>query len=360
MNNSFIQINNISKHFADVKAVDDVSFEIKEGEFFSLLGPSGCGKTTLLRLLAGFEYPTSGNLLIDGTDITALPPDKRPTNMVFQNYAIFPHLNVEKNIQFGLRKLGLSGDEIEKRVKDVLSLVKLEGYEERFSNQLSGGQRQRVALARALVRQPKVLLLDEPLGALDKKLRDEMQLELRTLQKNIGITFVFVTHDQQEAISMSDRVAVMNNGKIQQLSAPNELYKNPENIFVSDFIGETNFLKAETKSNDGEFINVSIEELGEFKIKNNLNITSNSSNVVCSIRPESMMISREKSDWDVCLDAEIRQTSYLGEMTRFYVEAKGIEKLITVSSQHFDNQSFEDNKCFVSMSLEDISLLNKK
>ena len=360
MNNSFIQINNISKHFADVKAVDNVSFEIKEGEFFSLLGPSGCGKTTLLRLLAGFEYPTSGNLLIDGTDITALPPDKRPTNMVFQNYAIFPHLNVEKNIQFGLRKLGLSGDEIEKRVKDVLSLVKLEGYEERFSNQLSGGQRQRVALARALIRQPKVLLLDEPLGALDKKLRDEMQLELRTLQKNIGITFVFVTHDQQEAISMSDRVAVMNNGKIQQLSAPNELYKNPENIFVSDFIGETNFLKAETKSNDGEFINVSIEELGEFKIKNNLNITSNSSNVVCSIRPESMMISREKSDWDVCLDAEIRQTSYLGEMTRFYVEAKGIEKLITVSSQHFDNQSFEDNKCFVSMSLEDISLLNKK
>ena len=194
MNNSFIQINNISKHFADVKAVDDVSFEIKEGEFFSLLGPSGCGKTTLLRLLAGFEYPTSGNLLIDGIDITTLPPDKRPTNMVFQNYAIFPHLNVEKNIQFGLRKLGLSGDEIEKRVKDVLSLVKLEGYEERFSNQLSGGQRQRVALARALVRQPKVLLLDEPLGALDKKLRDEMQLELRTLQKNIGITFVFVTH----------------------------------------------------------------------------------------------------------------------------------------------------------------------
>ena len=272
MNNSFIQINNISKHFADVKAVDDVSFEIKEGEFFSLLGPSGCGKTTLLRLLAGFEYPTSGNLLIDGTDITALPPDKRPTNMVFQNYAIFPHLNVEKNIQFGLRKLGLSNDEIDKRVKDVLLLVKLEGYEERFSNQLSGGQRQRVALARALVRQPKVLLLDEPLGALDKKLRDEMQLELRTLQKNIGITFVFVTHDQQEAISMSDRVAVMNEGKIQQLSEPNELYKNPENIFVSDFIGETNFLKAETKSSDGDFINVSIEGLGEFKIKNNLNI----------------------------------------------------------------------------------------
>ena len=276
MNDSFIQINRISKHFGNVKAVDDVSFQIKEGEFFSLLGPSGCGKTTLLRLLAGFEYPTNGNLLLDGIDITALPPDKRPTNMVFQNYAIFPHINVEKNVQFGLRKLGLTSDEISKRVKDVLSLVKLEGYEERFSSQLSGGQRQRVALARALVRQPKVLLLDEPLGALDKKLRDEMQLELRTLQKEIGITFVFVTHDQQEAISMSDRVAVMSEGKIQQMSSPNELYKNPQNIFVSDFIGETNFLKAKTESKDGEYINVNIENLGQFKVKNSLNISENS------------------------------------------------------------------------------------
>ena len=360
MNNSFIQINNISKHFADVKAVDDVSFQIKEGEFFSLLGPSGCGKTTLLRLLAGFEYPSTGNLLIDGVDITELSPDKRPTNMVFQNYAIFPHLNVEKNIQFGLRKLGLSNDEIDNRVKDVLTLVKLEGYEERFSNQLSGGQRQRVALARALVRQPKVLLLDEPLGALDKKLRDEMQLELRTLQKNIGITFVFVTHDQQEAISMSDRVAVMSEGKIQQLSAPNELYKKPQNIFVSDFIGETNFLKATTKSQDGEYINVSIEDLGEFSVKNDLNLDENSSDVVCSVRPETMMIDKVKSDWDICLEAEIKQTSYLGEMTKFYVETKEIEKTITVSSQYFDNKSFENNKCFISISLDDISLLKKK
>ena len=360
MNSSFIQINEISKHFGSVRAVDNVSFQIHEGEFFSLLGPSGCGKTTLLRLLAGFEYPTNGNLLLDGIDITSLPPDKRPTNMVFQNYAIFPHINVEKNIQFGLRKLGLSKEEIEKRVKDVLSLVKLEGYEERFSSQLSGGQRQRVALARALVRQPKVLLLDEPLGALDKKLRDEMQLELRSLQKEIGITFVFVTHDQQEAISMSDRVAVMSEGKIQQLSAPNELYKNPQNIFVSDFIGETNFLKASTKAQDGEHINVSIENLGEFKIKNNLNISENSFDVVCSIRPEAMRIDTVKSDWDICLEGKIRQTSYLGEMTKFYVETKELEKIITVSSQHFDNQSFKNNDCFISISLEDISLLNKK
>ena len=360
MNDSFIEINGISKHFGNVKAVDDVSFQIKEGEFFSLLGPSGCGKTTLLRLLAGFEYPTSGNLLLDGSDITALPPDKRPTNMVFQNYAIFPHINVEKNVQFGLRKLGLTSDEIVKRVKDVLSLVKLEGYEERYSSQLSGGQRQRVALARALVRQPKVLLLDEPLGALDKKLRDEMQLELRTLQKEIGITFVFVTHDQQEAISMSDRVAVMSEGKIQQMSSPNELYKNPQNIFVSDFIGETNFLKAKTDSKEGEYINVNIEDLGSFKIKNNLNISENASDVICSVRPETMMIDKEKSDWDICLEGKIKQTSYLGEMTKFYVETKEIEKIITVSSQYFDNQSFQDSKCFISINLNDISLLNKK
>ena len=239
-------------------------------------------------------------------------------------------------------------------------MVKLEGYEERYSSQLSGGQRQRVALARALVRQPKVLLLDEPLGALDKKLRDEMQLELRTLQKEIGITFVFVTHDQQEAISMSDRVAVMSEGKIQQMSSPNELYKNPQNIFVSDFIGETNFLKANTGLKDGEYINVNIENLGQFKVKNSLNISENSSDVICSVRPETMMIDVEKSDWDICLEAKIKQTSYLGEMTKFYVETKEIEKVITVSSQYFDNQSFKDNKCFISINLNDISLLNKK
>ena len=204
------------------------------------------------------------------------------------------------------------------------------------------------------------MLLDEPLGALDKKLRDEMQLELRTLQKEIGITFVFVTHDQQEAISMSDRVAVMSEGKIQQMSSPNELYKNPQNIFVSDFIGETNFLKAKTDSKDGEYINVNIEDLGSFKIKNNLNISENAPDVICSVRPETMMIDREKSDWDICLEGKIKQTSYLGEMTKFYVETKEIEKIITVSSQYFDNQSFQDGKCFISINLNDISLLNKK
>ena len=224
MNRSFIQIKNVSKHFGDVKAVDNVSIEIEEGEFFSLLGPSGCGKTTLLRALAGFEYPQSGSLFIDGIDVTSLPPEKRDCNLVFQSFALFPHINVKKNVAFGLRKFGLTESELDRKVSDVLDLVKLDGYDERYPNQLSGGQKQRVALARALVRQPKLLLLDEPLSALDKALRDSMRIELRNLQKEVGITFILVTHDQQEAISMSDRVAVMNDGKIEQISSPNELY----------------------------------------------------------------------------------------------------------------------------------------
>ena len=199
MNENFIQINRISKHFGNVKAVDDVSFSIKEGEFFSLLGPSGCGKTTLLRLLAGFEYPTNGNLLIDGSDITALPPDKRPTNMVFQNYAIFPHLNVEENVAYGLRSKRDPSLNQNKLVDEALELVGLSGLNKRSSNALSGGQKQRVALARALILKPKVLLLDEPLSALDKKLREQMQSELRHLQRAVGITFILVTHDQEEA-----------------------------------------------------------------------------------------------------------------------------------------------------------------
>jgi len=360
MNNSFIQINNISKHFADVKAVDDVSFEIKEGEFFSLLGPSGCGKTTLLRLLAGFEYPTSGNLLIDGTDITALPPDKRPTNMVFQNYAIFPHLNVEKNIQFGLRKLGLSNDEIDKRVKDVLSSVKLEGYEERFSNQLSGGQRQRVALARALVRQPKVLLLDEPLGALDKKLRDEMQLELRNLQRSVGITFIFVTHDQEEAMTMSDRVAVMNKGKILQISPPRDLYDNPKNLFVGDFIGQINFLDTQIVKIEGNIAKVLINKLGEHELVTNNNNLSQNESIVCAIRPETIIISKtnEKIS-DICIKGVIANTSFYGNMTYIYVKIEGLSKPIMVSTSDVHDGLSHNSDCYLNIHLKDIRIIQK-
>jgi spermidine/putrescine transport system ATP-binding protein len=229
---------------AAVRALDDVSVQIRKGEFFTLLGPSGCGKTTLLRLIAGFEAPTSGMILLDGADITHLPPNQRPVNTVFQSYALFPHLTVAQNVAFGLQMQGKPTAEVKARSNQMLALVKLEAMAGRKVSQLSGGQQQRVALARALAPQPKVLLLDEPLSALDLKLRKEMQIELKRLQMETGITFVFVTHDQEEALTMSDRIAVMSAGHIQQIGTPREIYTRPVNRFVADFIGETNFLTA--------------------------------------------------------------------------------------------------------------------
>jgi spermidine/putrescine ABC transporter ATP-binding subunit len=233
----FIAIRNLSKRFGSVRAVDGVDLEIGQGEFFALLGSSGCGKTTLLRLIAGFEMPNSGETLLDGQPMSDVPPNRRPVNMVFQNYAIFPHLNVRDNIAYGLRRMRLSRAERDRRVDEALALIKLQGFETRRSDQLSGGQRQRVALARALVRRPLVLLLDEPLGALDKQLRARMQIELRALQQKVGITFVFVTHDQEEALSMSDRIAVMADGRVLQVDTPTRLYERPASRAVADFIG---------------------------------------------------------------------------------------------------------------------------
>jgi len=227
-----------------VRALDDVSVAIRKGEFFTLLGPSGCGKTTLLRLIAGFESPTSGQILLSGADITDLPPNRRPVNTVFQSYALFPHLDVARNVAFGLEMLGRPKAEVSARTVEMLALVRLETFAGRKVSQLSGGQQQRVALARALAPKPQVLLLDEPLSALDLKLRKEMQSELKRLQTETGITFVFVTHDQEEALTMSDRIAVMSAGRIQQLGTPREIYTHPRNRFVADFIGETNFLTA--------------------------------------------------------------------------------------------------------------------
>ncbi len=241
-----ISARNVVKAFGQgagtVKALDDVSVDIRKGEFFTLLGPSGCGKTTLLRLIAGFEMPSGGTILLDGTDITTLPPNRRPVNTVFQSYALFPHLTVAQNVAFGLQMLGRPASEVKTRTAQMLALVKLEAMAGRRTSQLSGGQQQRVALARALAPQPKVLLLDEPLSALDLKLRKEMQIELKRLQLETGITFIFVTHDQEEALTMSDRIAVMSAGKIQQVGTAKEIYIHPRNRFVASFIGETNFL----------------------------------------------------------------------------------------------------------------------
>ncbi len=237
-----IRLTDLSKHFRDVRAVDRVSLDIRTGEFFSMLGPSGCGKTTTLRMIGGFELPTAGRIELRGRDVTMAPPDKRPVNMVFQNYALFPHLDVAGNIAFGLQRKNVDKGQIKRRVSEALDLVHLAGYDRRKPNQLSGGQQQRVALARALVNRPDVLLLDEPLGALDLKLRKALQIELKRVQSEVGITFVYVTHDQEEALTMSDRIAVMHGGKVEQLGTPEELYERPRTRFVADFIGTSNLL----------------------------------------------------------------------------------------------------------------------
>lgn len=243
-----VGITGITKRFGDVVAVDDISLDIGDGEFFALLGPSGCGKTTTLRMIAGLELPTAGSLRIFGDEVGTLPPNKRPVNTVFQAYALFPHLSVAQNVAFGLKMRKVAKAEIERRVAEAIALVRLHGMEDRRPDQLSGGQQQRVALARALVNQPKVLLLDEPLGALDLKLRQEMQFELKALQREVGITFVFVTHDQEEALTMSDRIAVMHDGRVLQVGGPEEIYERPANRFVASFIGRTNLLEGTVES----------------------------------------------------------------------------------------------------------------
>ena len=356
----FIKIKNVSKNFEEVVAVDNINVDIARGEFFSLLGPSGCGKTTLLRILAGFEYPSSGSVFIDNLDVTDITPNLRPTNMVFQNYAIFPHINVKRNIEFGLRKEKLSKDELDKSVQDALKMVQLEGYEDRYSNQLSGGQRQRIALARALVKQPKVLLLDEPLGALDKKLREEMQLELRNLQRSIGITFIFVTHDQEEAMTMSDRVAVMNKGKILQISPPRDLYDNPKNLFVGDFIGQINFLDTQIVKIEGNNAKVLINKLGEHEIITSNNNLSQNESIVCAIRPETIIISKtNEKNSDICIKGSIVNTSFYGNMTYVYVKIEGLSKPIMVSTSDVLEGLSHNSDCYLNINLKDIRIIQK-
>ena len=287
MSQPAVKLQNITKIFpGGVTAVDNMALEIPQGEFFTMLGPSGCGKTTTLRMIAGFEMPTRGEIFIDGREMSKTPPNRRPVNTVFQNYALFPHLSVEQNVAFGLRLKRVPAAEAQRRVGEALEMVRLPGMEKRKPSQLSGGQQQRVALARALINEPAVLLLDEPLGALDLKLRKAVQLELKQLQSELGITFVYVTHDQEEALTMSNRIAVMNEGVVQQMGMPREIYEYPVNRFVADFIGETNFVDG-TVQEVGDFARVEVNGLRMIGAMGNISISSGQK-VTLAIRPEKM------------------------------------------------------------------------
>ncbi len=310
--NTIISIANLTKKFGEqIIAVDDVNINIMEGEFFALLGPSGCGKTTLLRMLAGFENPSDGDIFIDGQDMIGIEPNQRPVNMVFQSYAVFPHMTVADNVGYGLKVDGVDKTEAAARIAEALSLVKLDGYEERMPNQLSGGQRQRVALARALIKKPKVLLLDEPLSALDAKLREQMQLELVRLQQSVGITFVIVTHDQDEALSMADRIAVMENGRVRQLAPPSELYEYPNCRFVADFIGKMNLFEATTRGKDGNSIVLDVKGLGEVTIPHAGNAEGP---ISIAIRPEKVRLSHEQpTDDAIKIAGKVVQVAYYGD-----------------------------------------------
>ncbi len=336
---SIIAIQGISKHFGPVKAVDDVSFEIRRGEFFSLLGPSGCGKTTLLRILAGFELPSAGEVLIDGQPVTDVPPHARPTNMVFQNYAIFPHLNVAENIAYGLRKRSLSKAETARTVEQALALIKMPGYGERRADQLSGGQRQRVALVRALVCQPKVLLLDEPLGALDKKLREEMQIELRQIQRTVGITFVFVTHDQEEALALSDRVAVMSRGKVLQIDHATKLYEAPNCREVAEFIGTMNVLPGIVREIANGRASITAGALGAFEARAEAGTPTQGAPVLVAIRPEKLQMSWERPSLSVnTLAGTVGAIAYFGDRSHIFVSVEGCEKPLAVALQNAERR----------------------
>jgi spermidine/putrescine transport system ATP-binding protein len=349
---SDVAIKGVSKTFGDFRALNDITLDIQGGEFFSLLGPSGCGKTTLLRIIAGFESPDSGAVLIDGTDVLPFPPDRRQANTVFQNYALFPHLTVFENVAFSLRIKHIPKEQITPKVNDYLKLVQLEGQAHKKPNQLSGGQKQRVAIARALINEPRVLLLDEPLSALDAKLRQHMLIELDQIHDKIGITFIYVTHDQQEALSVSDRIAVMNQGDVLQVGSPHEIYESPASGFVARFIGETNLFDAEVTGVEkmgqpllpamggtgaAEYMaELLVPELGRIKVTT-VDQVEKGQTVSFTVRPEKIVISKERPSTkreDINLfQGTVDEPIYSGFQTKFYVEVQN-KVLIRVVRQH--------------------------
>ncbi|MEA3139691.1 MAG: putrescine transport system ATP-binding protein [Gammaproteobacteria bacterium] len=318
----YVEIERITKSFGEFKAVDDVSLKVYKGEIFCLLGASGCGKTTLLRMLGGFETPTSGRILIDGEDMTGVPPYERPVNMMFQSYALFPHMNVEQNVAFGLQQDRLPKAEIQERVATMLGLVKMSDYGKRKPHQLSGGQRQRVALARSLVKRPKLLLLDEPLGALDKKLREHTQFELISLQDKLGVTFIVVTHDQEEAMTLASRIGVMNHGEIVQAGTPSEIYEFPSSRFVADFVGSVNMFEGKLIEDEPDYVRIGSSELGA-TIYVSHGISAPPGAVVwAALRPEKIFMSTAapQGGADNVVRGAVQDIAYLGDLSIYLVK----------------------------------------
>jgi spermidine/putrescine transport system ATP-binding protein len=355
--NVIIRFESITKRFGNLPAVDNVTLDVREGEFFALLGPSGCGKTTLLRMLAGFETPTEGRILIDGKDIANLPPNRRPVNMVFQSYAVFPHMKVTDNIAYGLKMDGVSGNEIRRRVDEALELVKLGGLGERMPDQLSGGQRQRVALARALVKRPRVLLLDEPLSALDAKLRDQMRSELTSLQKKVGITFIMVTHDQDEALAIATRCAVMNRGMLAQVASPSDLYEFPNSQFVADFVGRVNMFEGVLEKDEQDEAVVRCADFSAPVYLDHGVTGARGTTVWVALRPEKIEM-HKRAEGQTPFKMEdapqganvtpgiIREIVYLGSETNYEVELEGGRRVKTFRSNltRYDQEDFTHNE----------------
>ncbi len=339
MTTPLLSIRNVSKSFGSFHAVRNVSFDIRAGEFFSMLGPSGCGKTTLLRMLGGFDTPTSGEIFIDGIPSAQLPPNRRPTNMVFQNYAIFPHLTVAENIGYGLRSMKLSREEKVRIVEEQLAMIQLGALGHRMPHELSGGQRQRVALARALARRPKLLLLDEPLSALDKQLREDMQLELRELQRSVGITFVFVTHDQEEALALSDRIAILSKGEVMQIGTPSHIYERPVSREVAAFIGSMNFFPGTILSLEEKNVVVDAGKAGQIVVHRNLEKAwSSGDKVTVAVRPEKIRLGAEAEASENRLLGTLVAKSYLGDRNQVFVRVDGLEKPVALALPNSDRE----------------------
>ncbi|WP_025770633.1 ABC transporter ATP-binding protein [Thioalkalivibrio sp. HK1] len=361
-----IEIRGATRHFGGAwPAVDNIDLDIAEGEFFALLGPSGCGKTTLLRMIAGFENPNEGTIRIDGVDVAGLAPNRRPVNMVFQSYAVFPFMSVFDNIAYGLKVSKVPVSQRRKRVEEALALVRLDGLGQRMPDQISGGQRQRVALARALVKRPRVLLLDEPLSALDAKLRETMQMELVSLQKKVGITFVLVTHDQDEALSMADRIAIMDRGRVRQIADPTTIYESPTSRFVAEFIGKVNLFDAVVKEvlDAEDRIVFEVEGLGELRLPRSRTAGSPmpAASTALAIRPEKIRLSAERPADPIAFEARLEGFAYHGSQSHLHLITEGGGRLsvTSVNSKRKPCESERGKRCFISWDFDDTLILNE-